>query len=279
MTENETTPWHSHESVELYNSLFPILPDFVAHYTVGLERGDKIGLPDKHSLRFRRDILAALVADKLDIGSAYAKRRYTEERDHSRWLGLTDRIDAIFNEGRTSFSWYVSFERDQIPENDSSFRRNSIQFFYRSLGSLDAAKRLAELGYLCEVANILRSALEQFAFCSKLSSSSEAEDYKAIRPVHSLNHFKKYVPAAGQLYGLMSKYTHFEYDHHTHFFYLWTGRNPNDAEGASAASVCNAPTLHHNGLCRKIYIGYRTNSVPNYPENYTRYQCFHRRRL
>jgi hypothetical protein len=218
LTENETTPWHSHESVELYNSLFPILPDFVAHYTVGLERGDKIGLPDKHSLRLRRDILAALVADKLGIGSAYAKRRYTEERDQSRWLGLTDRIDLIYNEGRTSFGWYVSFERDQIPENDKSFRSNSIQFFYRSLGSLDAAKRLAELGYLCEVTNILRSALEQFAFCSKLSSSSDAEDYKAIRPVHSQNHFKKYVPAAGQLYGLMSKYTHFEYDHHTHFF-------------------------------------------------------------
>jgi hypothetical protein len=86
------------------------------------------------------------------------------------------------------------------------------------MGSLDAAKRLAELGYLCEVANILRSALEQFAFCSKLTSLSGTEELKTIKPIHSLNHFKKYVPGAGQLYGLMSKYTHFEYDHHTHFF-------------------------------------------------------------
>jgi hypothetical protein len=218
LKESETTPWHSHESIELYNSLFPILPEFVAHYTVGLERGDKVGLPDKHSLRLRRDILAALVADKLSIGTAYAKRRYTEERDQSRWLGLTDKINVIYDEGRRYFGWYISFERDQIPKGDDSFRDLSIQFFYRSLGSLDAAKRLAELGYLCEVANILRSALEQFAFCSKLSSLSGAEDFKTIRPIHSLNHFKKYVPASGQLYGLMSKYTHFEYDHHTHFF-------------------------------------------------------------
>jgi len=218
LKENETTPWHSDESIELYNSLFPNLPEFVAHYTVGLKRGDKVGLPDKHSLRLRRDILAALVADKLSIGAAYAKRRYTEERDQSRWLGLTDKIDVIYNEGRKYLGWYISFEESQIPAGDDSFRGLSIQFFYRNLGSLDAAKRLAELGYLCEVANILRSALEQFAFCSKLSSLSGTEEFKAIRPIHSLNHFRKYVPAAGQLYGLMSKYTHFEYDHHTHFF-------------------------------------------------------------
>jgi hypothetical protein len=218
LKERETTPWHSDERIELYNSLFPILPEFVAHYTVGLERGDKVGLPDKHSLRLRRDILAALIADKLDISTAYAKRRYTDERDQSRWLGLTDKIDDVYNEGRACFGWYISFERDQIPANDASFRGLSMQFFYRSMGSLDAAKRLAELGYLCEVANILRSTLEQFAFCSKLTSLIGTEELKTIKPIHSLNHFKKYVPAAGQLYGLMSKYTHFEYDHHTHFF-------------------------------------------------------------
>ena len=240
MKEDETTPWHSYESIELYNSLFPILPEFVARYTVGLERGDEVGLPDKHSLRLRRDILAALIADKLSIGTAYARRRYTEERDQSRWLGLTDKIDAIYNEGRKYLGWYISFERDQIPKNDESFRDLSMQFFYRSLGSFDAAKRLAELGYLCEVANILRSSLEQFAFCSKLSSLSGAEDLKAIRPIHSLNHFKTYVPAAGQLYGLMSKYTHFEYDHHTHFF----THGPNKIQTIRKGPILRAYATH-----------------------------------
>lgn len=218
LEEKATTPWHSYESIELYNSLFPILPDFVAHYTVGLERGDVVGLPDKHSLRFRRDIVAALVANNLSIGADYAKRRYTKDGDQSHWLGLTDKINRIYGDGRKYFGWYFSFESDQIPKGDESYRGLSTQFFYRSLGSLDAAKRLAELGYLCEVANILRSALEQFAFCSKLTSLHGTEDLKTIRPIHCLNHFKKHVPAAGHLYGLMSKYTHFEYDHHTHFF-------------------------------------------------------------
>jgi hypothetical protein len=217
LEEDDATPWHSDERMERYNSLFPILPEFVAHYTVGLKRGGTVGLPDKHSLRLRRDILAALIADELDIGTEYAKRRYTEETDQSRWLGLTDRIDLIYEEGRKYLSWYFSFQKDQIDGDELSYRDLSSQFFYRNLGSLDAAKRLAELGYLCEVATILRSALEQFAFCSRLSSLTGTEDLKAIRPIQCLNHFKKFVPGAGPLYGLMSKYTHFEFDHHTHY--------------------------------------------------------------
>lgn len=170
---------------------------------------------------------------------AYAKSRYTEERDQSHWLGLTDRIDEIFDEGRKYFGWYISFERD-CPKDEDSFRHLSIQFFYRSLGSLDAAKRLAELGYLCEVANILRSALEQFAFCSRVASLGATEDFKSIRPLYSLNHFKTYVPAAGQLYGLLSKYTHFEYDHHTHFF----TQGPNEIRTIQRGPVLRAYATH-----------------------------------
>jgi hypothetical protein len=171
LEEDDATPWHSDERMERYNSLFPILPEFVAHYTVGLKRG---GTPD--------------------IGTEYAKRRYTEETDQSRWLGLTDRIDLIYEEARKYLSWYFSFQKDQIDGDELSYRDLSSQFFYRNLGSLDAAKRLAELGYLCEVASVLRSALEQFAFWSRLSSLTGTEDPKAIRPIQCLNHFKKFVP-------------------------------------------------------------------------------------
>jgi hypothetical protein len=211
-------PWHSHEPIERYNSLFPMLPDFVAHYTVGLKHGEVIGLAGKHSLRLDRDLLAVLAADRLGISVAYARKRYVEESQQSRWLGLTDTIDSIYDEGRKDLSRYVSIESDQIPRNDQSFRTHAINFFYRNLGSFDAAKRLADLGYLCEVANILRSALEQFAYCSRLSTLSGTEDVQGIKPIQCINHLKSYVPAVGHLYGLMSKYTHFEYDHHTHFF-------------------------------------------------------------
>jgi hypothetical protein len=88
------------------------------------------------------------------------------------------------------------------------------------------------LGYLCEVATILRSALEQFAFCSKLLELNESEDLKTVRPIQCLNHFKKFVPDSGKLYGLMSKYTHFEFDHHTHFFAYSPKGNQTIRQGA-----------------------------------------------
>jgi hypothetical protein len=217
--DKDVQPWHSYEPMDQYDSLFPLLPDFVPHYTIGGDRFPQIALASKHDLQLRRQLLATLIADRMQIGIAYADKRYAKDSAESRWLGLTDRIDSIYKEGRDFLGWYLSLHRDEIAtDNSKSFRELSWQFFYRTVGSLDAAKRLSELGYLCEVATILRSALEQFSFCAKLLSLSGSEDLKKIKPIHSLNHFKQFVPAAGPLYGLLSKYTHFEYDHHTHFF-------------------------------------------------------------
>jgi hypothetical protein len=152
-------PWHSYEPMERYESLFPLLPDYVAHYTIGGKRLPRIGLSNKSDLQFRKVILAALLAFRMQIGISYAEKRYATDPSVSRWLGLTDRIDQIYNEGRKYLDWYLSFGRDHNVSSDGSVRDLSWQFFYRSIGSLDAAKRLSELGYLCEVATILRSTL------------------------------------------------------------------------------------------------------------------------
>lgn len=212
-------PWHSFESIERYESLFPLLPDFVAHYTIGGKRLPRIGLTSRLDLQFRRILLAALLAGRMQIGLSYAEKRYAKDALETRWLGLTERIDRLYSEGQKYLRQYLSYGKDQVRDPDDASQDSlSWQFFFRTMGSLDASKRLSELGYLCEVATILRSALEQFAFCARLLSLNASEDVKAIRPIHCLNHFKKFVPASGQLYGVLSKYTHFEFDHHTHFF-------------------------------------------------------------
>jgi hypothetical protein len=232
-TSEGDQPWHSLEPVARYDSLFPLLPDFVAHYTIGGKRLPRIGLSSRIDLQFRNVLLAALLAGRMQIGISYAEKRYAKDPLETRWLGLTDRIDNIYKDGRKNFEKYLSFGRDQ---NDPSQDNLSWQFFFRTLGSLDAAKRLSELGYLCEVATILRSSLEQFAFCAKLLSTGPVADVTTIRPIQCLNHYKKFVPAAGQLYGLLSKYTHFEFDHHTHFF----THSPKEIQTLQRASVLRA---------------------------------------
>lgn len=229
-------PWHSYEPMERYNSLFPLLPDFVARYTIGGKRLPRIGIANKYDLQFRKSLLASLLAYRMQIGTSYAEKRYPVEITTSRWLGLTDQIDKLYNEGRQLFDTYQTLDQLEITDEEPFYRDLPWQFFYRTLGSFDAAKRLSELGYLCEVATILRAALEQFAFCAKLRSLERSKDFKNIRPIQSLNHLKTFVPAVGPLYGLMSKYTHFEFDHHTHFF----SYSPSQVQTIQTAPVLRA---------------------------------------
>jgi hypothetical protein len=127
-----------------------------------------------------------------------------------------------------------------------------MQFFFRNLAALDASKRLSELGYLCEVATILRSAVEQFALCAKLWSLSGSENLQSIRAIQSLNEFKKYAPSVGRLYGTLSKYTHFEYDHHTHFFI----HSPKQISTIQRGSVLRAYATHLIFLTMACITGY-----------------------
>lgn len=237
--DNETDdsqPWHSDEPMERYDSLFPLLPDFVAHYTIGGKRLPRVGIANKHDLHFRENLLASLLAQRMQIGTTYAEKRYPIEITGSRWLGLTDRIDTLYNEGRRLFDTYQTLEQKEFLDEELFHRDLPWQFFYRALGSFDAAKRLSELGYLCEVATILRAALEQFALCAKLRSLKLSQDFKNVRAIQSLNQLKTFVPAAGPLYGLMSKYTHFEFDHHTHFF----SHSPSQVQTIQRAPVLRA---------------------------------------
>jgi hypothetical protein len=212
-----STPWNSFDEMEQYNSLFPLLPDYVAHYTLGGKFFPQVGLPNKESLDLANDILTVFICNQLGISFAYAKKRYLKEISSSRWLGLTERIDYIYQLGQNCLGSYVSFGLD-LPFKDDSLQDLSMQFFFRNLVALDAAKRLTELGYLCEAAAILRSALEQFSFSAKLWEMDGSVDLATLRPRYSLNYLKAIVPACGRLYGVLSTYTHFEYDYHTHFF-------------------------------------------------------------
>lgn len=266
MNEEEITkPWNSNEEMERYDSLFPLLPDYVAHYTIGGKYTPRIGIPDRPSFRLAEELFAVLIADQMRIGIEYARKRYVDDFTETRWLGLTDKIDALFQEGRRGFSWYISAGFD-LPKREGSFQDLSMQFFYRNIAAFDASKRLAELGYLCEVASILRSALEQFAFCAYLWNLEGAEELSSVTRKSSFNHFRKFVPATGRLYGLLSKYTHFEYDHHTHFF----AYSHSEILTVQRGSVLRAYATHLLFLtmtCVAIYVlRIAPNQFPSVPE-------------
>lgn len=234
-------PWNSTETADTYRKWFPVFPDHSTFDTVGFGH-ELIGLSKHATLDLKKKALAAVIANKLGISLSYAEKRYVgmKDIDAPRDLGLSHKIDALFDKGHSSFCSYVEALRNAFVEDTETLDDLSNQFFYRNMAGLDAAKKLSDLGYLCEVAVILRSLVEQFAFAAKLRTLPLETELEKIRPIHCLNYLKSIEGTVGRLYGLLSKYTHFEFDHHTHFF----GRSPEAIFTIQKDSVLRAYSIH-----------------------------------
>ncbi len=241
MSDDFKRPWNSREPSESYRKWFPVFPNYSAFDTVGLGK-EAIGLPTTATLALKRKVLTAAIANKLGISLNYAEKRYLSGADLTapRDLGLSPTVDDLFDQGYSQFCFYIDALKEICSEGSNTLDDLSNQFFYRNMASLDAAKKLSELGYLCEVAVILRSLIEQFAFAAKLRTLSAETDLEKVKPIQCLNYLKSLEGSVGRLYGLLSKYTHFEFDHHTHFF----GRSPEAIFTIQKDSVLRAYSTH-----------------------------------
>jgi hypothetical protein len=234
-------PWNSTEPAENYRKWFPVFIDHSTFDTVGFGE-EAIGLPKAATLDLKRKVLAAAIANKLRISLGYAEKRYvgTDDITAPREVGLSHTIDNLFHEGHSLFCSYIESLKDSFDDNTKTLDDLSNQFFYRNMAGLDAAKKLSDLGYLCEVAVVLRSLVEQFAFAAKLRTLPIETGLENVKPVQCLNYLKSVEGTAGRLYGLLSKYTHFEFDHHTHFF----GRSPEAIFTIQKDAVLRAYSTH-----------------------------------
>jgi hypothetical protein len=234
-------PWNSGEATEHYRKWFPVFVNYAAFDTVGLDE-EAIGLPKYATLELKKKVLAAAIATKLGISLSYAEKQYVRDEKIAplRHVGLSYKIDALFARGHSSFCDYIDGLKENFDEATRTIDGLSNEFFYRNIAGLDAAKTLADLGYLCEAAVVLRSLLEQFAFAAKLRTLPLSTHLESVRPLHCLNYLKSVEKSSGKIYGLLTKYTHFEFDHHTHFF----GRSPDAVFTIQKDSVLRAYATH-----------------------------------
>ncbi|KRQ11998.1 hypothetical protein AOQ73_04965 [Bradyrhizobium pachyrhizi] len=234
-------PWNSRETTEHYRRWFPVFVNHPVFDTVGFKE-EAIGLSKHATLSLKKKVLAAAIADKLGISLNYAEKRYVGDKEIAppREVGLSHRIDRTFERGYSNFCLYIEALMENFDSSSSTLDDLANQFFYRNVAGFDAAKTLAELGYLCEAAVVLRSLVEQFAFAAKLRTLPISTELEKIRPLHCLNYLKSIEPSSGKLYGILSKYTHFEFDHHTHFF----GQSPGVIFTIQKDSVLRAYATH-----------------------------------
>ena len=132
------TPWNSYENLDQYAILFPILPDYVSRDTIG-PMPETLGLSKDVSPHLLKKIRAALASHFGRISLSYAERTYVADPIQSRWFGMTDRIDDIYDYGRTRLESYVSAGLESV-KSDEAYQDLSMQFFFRNLVAFDASK-------------------------------------------------------------------------------------------------------------------------------------------
>jgi hypothetical protein len=124
-----------------------------------------------------------------------------------------DRIETRFF--LTSFSFLTS-PRPDLDARHAAIT-NSELFMLRVLSSLRAARYLINLGFFSEPLTILRSSLEQLSWCYVVGNRFDKEQLDAPHPSKCIAFFKDRFPAAGRLYGTLSRFSHMEFEAQKHF--------------------------------------------------------------
>ncbi|MGY4258553.1 hypothetical protein ACVI1L_005621 [Bradyrhizobium sp. USDA 4516] len=142
-------PWNSRETTEHYRRWFPVFVNHPVFDTVGFKE-EAIGLSKHATLSLKKKVLAAAIADKLGISLNYAEKRYVGDKEIAppREVGLSHRIDRTFERGYSNFCLYIEALMENFDSSSSTLDDLANQFFYRNVAGFDAAKTLAELGYV-----------------------------------------------------------------------------------------------------------------------------------
>jgi hypothetical protein len=139
-----------------------------------------------------------------------AKQRVNRIPDFEQ---LFDRVEGVFYENIERF---LSGHRPNLDEAHGPLVNSEI-FLLRLLASLRAARLLINWGYFLEPLTILRTGLEQLAWCHRVGTTFDVRLLDHPRPSKCIGVFQERYPAAGLLYGTLSVYSHFEFDAQKHF--------------------------------------------------------------
>ena len=90
-------------------------------------------------------------------------------------------------------------------------------FLLRLLSSFVAARRLINWGYFSEPLTILRGNLEELAWTYAVGVKFDRKQLENPNPSKCIGSFKVCFPAAGLLYGALSKFSHMNFDAQKHF--------------------------------------------------------------
>ena len=146
----------------------------------------------------------------------YAKRSQgLDASSIPRFEQLFDKVERRFHS--TSLRFLTESRQHRALAEEHQGIMHAELFLLRALSSLTAARRLINWGYLSEPLTILRSTLEELAWAYAVGVIFDQKQLSKPNPSKCIGAFKARFSAAGLLYGVLSRFSHMEFEAQKHF--------------------------------------------------------------
>ncbi len=194
---------------------FPIQSAVDLDYVFGQHLSWPVGITRESPIEFKQRIKAAAISYQLRLKSIdYTLKQYVPPEPTNIILGdeisdflkkslrdTREELNRLYIDGYAKFGEFASeITLVRIPD------------------MIDTSRMLANRGLFLEIVPILRTNLEMLAWVSKVYFIENDDLVKSIEPQKCVAHLKKIYEPAGSLYGMFSKYTHWNYNIHPKFF-------------------------------------------------------------
>lgn len=177
----------------------------------------------------RENINAAIVASTMSLSSLdYAKKRYGLPDLEPETEGPMMKAYELYIKSYTAAKEYLyetikKLQPEGVPPPELGVFGASI-VLQRLPDSFFSAHILYLLGHRYEGHAVARLILEQIAWAYAAVTATNI-DIRRIVTTKAISQLKKELPAAGKLYGYLSKKTHIDYSDHHEFLFVENRRN------------------------------------------------------
>jgi hypothetical protein len=206
---------HATASTEFFTKFVLRYPDKQYQTWLG---GDvaRIGIDFDYDSTLLDKISAGIVSHfgRYSLPSALKIVKESPQEHPSRIEQVFDSVESHLHS--TSLNFLMATRPDTIGEEHNGVIHAEI-FLLRLLSSFIAARRLINWGYLCEPLAILRSSLEQLAWAYAVGVNFDSKQLDNPNPPKCVGILKVRFPAAGRLYGALSRFSHMDFEGQKHF--------------------------------------------------------------
>jgi len=209
---------HSTASSEFFGNFVRRYPDKQYQTWLGSDQV-RVGVDYDYDNHLLENVTAGIIGHYADMSLPtalkYAKRQSLDASSIPRFEQLFDRVERRFHS--TSLRFLTESRQHCALAEEHLGIMHAELFLLRALSSFTAARRLINWGYLSEPLTILRSILEELAWAYAVGVIFDQKQLSKPNPSKCIGAFKARFSAAGLLYGVLSRFSHMEFEAQKHF--------------------------------------------------------------